>query len=538
MSNTGNQFALFDYDPSKLEMDFRCGNSKFSDIEWDFNGYVDSSYLSGARLKVRFDKFAHKPDILEVVKWYVHHQLVMNKFSTAKRNYNGITLFIKFVDECVPELESFSEISRELLIMYFEYLMNAKSETTGKPLSKVSIKKGALTVKDILIKGSTKDWDVPPDVSYVQRIYDDMIIHNKKLKSNSKEIDDKHKEKISDEKLIDLIIKTAVQDVEQDKNILVASAIIITFQLGLRISEIITLEAGCLVQIDGDMMIDTSTTKLHAERTEILKPANELVILAIIKLEEHSKPLRDEAQLPYLFLNKARNKKGWPAELVSHSNWNKNYVRPWLREHNFFDENGNLIDFTSHTFRHAFATYALKGGASIEIISELMNHKSIRGTKHYTHLLQEDIKNRFAEVLNEGAIISGKKALQIKDKLKELQPFKGKTVEQVDKLRKAMKIQVLSHGLCTHHPMRNEPCIGDGVCLGCNNFITTPEFLDIHKDRLANVQRELAKAPKEGPFESKLKHMEKYLIEIIEDLEKQLNYKGKDDNARYKKVNN
>src|SRR5699024_10930830 len=105
-------------------------------------------------------------------------------------------------------------------------------------------------------------------------------------------------------------------------------------------------------------------------------------------------------------------------------------------------------DFTSHTFRHAFATYALKGGASIEVISELMNHKSIRGTRHYTHLLQEDIKYRFAEVLNEGAIISGKKALQMKDKLKELQPFKdnltelllmkGKTVEEGDKIRTAM----------------------------------------------------------------------------------------------------
>jgi len=538
VSNTESKFTLFDYNPSKPEIDFRCGNSKFSDMEWDFNGYVDSPHLSGAELKVRFDNFVHKPNLLKTVKLYVHHQLIINKFSTAKRNYNGLSLFINFIDDYVPELDSFSDISKEVLIMYFEYLIEAKSKNTGRPLSKVSIKKGALTVKDILIKGSTKGWDVPSDVSYVQRLYDDMIIHNKKLKSNSKEIGDKHKAKISNEKLIDLIVKKAIQDLEQDKNILVASAIIITFQLGLRISEIITLETGCLVQIDGDMMIDTSTTKLHAERTEILKPANELTVFAINKLEQYSKPLRDEINLPYLFLNTVKNKKGLPIELVSSSNWNKNFVRPWLRKHKFYDENNKLIDFTSHTFRHAFATYALKGGASIEIISELMNHKSIRGTKHYTHLLQEDIKNRFAEVLNEGAIISGKKALQIKDKLKELQPFKGKTIDQVDKLRKAMKIQVLSHGLCTHHPMRNEPCIGDGVCLGCNNFITTPEFLDIHRDRLSNVQRELAKAPNDGPFENKLRHMEKYLIEIIDDLEKQINYKGKDDNAQYKKVNN
>src|SRR5690625_741190 len=330
-------------------------------MEWDFNGYVDSPHLSGAELKVRFDNFVHKPNLLKTVKLYVHHQLIINKFSTAKRNYNGLSLFINFIDDYVPELDSFSDISKEVLIMYFEYLIEAKSKNTGRPLSKVSIKKGALTVKDILIKGSTKGWDVPSDVSYVQRLYDDMIIHNKKLKSNSKEIGDKHKAKISNEKLIDLIVKTAVQDLEQDKNILVTSAIIITFQLGLRISEIITLETGCLVQVDGDMMIDTSTTKLHAERIEILKPANELVILAVTKLEEYSKPLREEAELPYLFLNRQRNKKGYPVGLVSHANWNKNHIRPWLREHNFVDTEGNLIDFTSHTFRHAFATYALKG---------------------------------------------------------------------------------------------------------------------------------------------------------------------------------
>ncbi|WP_158701558.1 hypothetical protein [Lentibacillus sp. Marseille-P4043] len=47
----------------------------------------------------------------------------------------------------------------------------------------------------------------------------------------------------------------------------------------------------------------------------------------------------------------------------------------------------------------------------------------------------------------------GEKALQIKDKLKKHNPFKGKTTDQVDKLRKAMKIQVLSHILCLHHPM-------------------------------------------------------------------------------------
>ncbi|WP_246187663.1 hypothetical protein [Ornithinibacillus caprae] len=61
-------------------------------------------------------------------------------------------------------------------------------------------------------------------------------------------------------------------------------ATVITLQLGLRISEIITIETGCLDEIGGETMIDCSTGKLHSERIEVLKPANELVIEAINKL--------------------------------------------------------------------------------------------------------------------------------------------------------------------------------------------------------------------------------------------------------------
>jgi hypothetical protein len=232
-------------------------------------------------------------------------------------------------------------------------------------------------------------------------------------------------------------------------------------------------------------------------------------------------------------LGRKRNITGCPVSLVSHANWNKNYLRPWIKRHHICDMQGQLIDFTSHTFRHAFATYALKGGASIEVISEIMNHKSIRGTTSYAHLLQEDVKKRFAKVFHEGAILSGKKALQIKEKLKSNNPFRGKTIDQVDKLRRALKIQVLAHGLCLHHPMRNEPCAGDGVCMGCQNFLTTPDFLEIHKGRLEKIQNELLSAPVDGPYEQKLKTIESYLIGIISDLEQQMNYTGKKDHAQY-----
>jgi len=49
MTNENTARIMFDYNPETPEIDFRCGKSMFSDVVWDFNGFVDSKHLSGAR---------------------------------------------------------------------------------------------------------------------------------------------------------------------------------------------------------------------------------------------------------------------------------------------------------------------------------------------------------------------------------------------------------------------------------------------------------------------------------------------------------
>lgn len=51
------------------------------------------------------------------------------------------------------------------------------------------------------------------------------------------------------------------------------------------------------------------------------------------------------------------------------------------------------IKITPHQLRHAFATYSLKAGARLEIISKLLGHSSISTTADiYTHWGREDLK--------------------------------------------------------------------------------------------------------------------------------------------------
>lgn len=517
-----NDIAKALHQSVEIGKDFKCGNSKFSDLEWDFNDVFDSNSQKSRRFIIDFKIFKDKPEILIVVKKFIISQLNENKFSTVKRNFDGLIRFMKFVNEEIPMLDSFSELDEELLREYFYYLLNAKSKTTNEYLSETAIKKAAFVIKEILILGSVRKWGVPVDTGFTQSLYEKIIINNQQLKKKAKNSLEKVKNKITDQELIDEILAVAIDDLNNNKNIIVTSAIIITSQLGLRLNELLDLEVNCIKLINKTKMLVYKTKKLEEEARTVRHPVNELVEFAINEMTKYSKDLREEAKDNKLFLIKNIYTKGSPIVQVSLDNFNKNYIRPWIEFHNITYKDGQPLDFTSHTFRHIFATYSLSGGASLSTISRLMNHKSIRGTEHYTHLLEEDIQERFIEVMSKGSILAGKKAPMMESRLKNDNPFKGKTMKQVDMIKKSMKIQELPHGLCLHHPMRNEPCEGDGVCLGCDNYITTPRFLDVHKSRLKRVRESLSNSSIEGPFKSKMKNIEVDLVELIDELERKI----------------
>ncbi|MGW5952469.1 tyrosine-type recombinase/integrase [Bacillus mycoides] len=515
-----NIAEFIEYSPSHYTnsvRDFKCGNSVFSDDIWDFKGLIPGGEIwHDAKCRLDFTVFL-SASIRETVKWYILSELLSVKFNSVKSKLAAFKTFRKYLEKH-PDISSFNDLAKFQLEDFFKFVLS-DTNVKGEPNSAVTKKKAAQVIQEVLKRGAVKGWDVPANTTHVQAMYNGLIINNRDIKKGTEF--GRTTKVLPNEKIVSNLITTAFKALDEGDDILTAASIIISSQLGCRITELLSIKTGCLSMVNGEIFLTYTTSKTKKAQVEVTKPANEKVCRAIKKLEEYAFPLRKESGLPYLFLSRKRNTKGYPLQIASHANWNKNRLRPFVKQHNICDSNGKLLNLTSHYFRHICATYAYKGGMKTHDVAELLNHESILMTETYDQT--EDKQKVVSEILSgEIPIVSINK--MVLDSLEgDQNPFKGKTLEQIDKLRRALKIELLSHGICTHHPMRGEPCEQDGACLGCSNFLASAKHIPVYEKRLEQVNKELEMANNDNSiWTSKLHYQQGRLEYYIKELNKKM----------------
>jgi integrase len=515
------------------EKDFKVGSSTFSDDLWNFSEILadEFEHLKPGKLKLNFSDFKDHPRIQKVIKHYILTELTLNTFNSVKRKLSAFSRLPIFLQQN-EHITSFEDFTKTEYVSYLNFVV-------GSELSGVSKKKNGQVMKELLLRGSTRGWDSIKETAGYELIYDELIINNKDIKNDTKF--GKTNKVLPPNSEINTLLQAAEKNVSDvfeklDNNEVIsytyrlkdvtrffaATSVILMTQLGIRISECITVKAGCLKVIGGEYQITYTTTKTKKTKVEVERPANEVVVKAIQQLEKYSKPLRERSGMPYLFLYVSAYKdltdNSYRVLLADHGNWNRTFLNPFVEENNLIDSNGKPLKLTSHYFRHIFATYALKDGMKLHDVAEMLNHESIMMTETYDHTKgqkQKVIEN----ILTGETPISSTNKIVLESIEGDQNPFKGKTVEQIDKMRRALKIELLPHGLCLHHPMRGEPCAQDGVCLGCSEFIASADHLPVYEKRLEKVKTELANSPADSVYTTKLYYQQGKLVKYITDLQ-------------------
>jgi hypothetical protein len=225
-----NNLQLVDYEPSKLIEETRCGNSKFSDDIWDFKGFVNAPHWHDAKFRINFISFNQWKPIKVTIKKYILSELLMNGFNSVVRKYSAFKQLKDFLHEN-PHIESFQDFTDNTIREYFQYLLKAISEK-GTPLSPMSIRKSAQVVKELIIRGGKRDWEVSKNTTKIIGIYDELIISNKTLKEGTKfGVTNKV---LPAEEVISNLIKKAREQLQKGEDVLTSASILLSCQLGLR----------------------------------------------------------------------------------------------------------------------------------------------------------------------------------------------------------------------------------------------------------------------------------------------------------------
>lgn len=491
--------------------DITIGNSNFSDDIWDLSPFIKSKNIKQSQKKIDF-VYIESEDMKITVKRYAYHKLGKIKPQTVFHNINSkLPPFFKFCNKI--NLSSFSQVTKKIFLDYITWLKEHYITQQGKKLSKGSGYHKSLVVQDIIKVGQIKGWNVPKD-NFNNVNCCELWQPNKNKKQR--------KTKPIPEDTFNKILHYAVNE---EQNILTKAGIIIQSQTGLRISEVLSIKAGCIKTTDDSHdYMEVTLSKTEKEPVIHKVFVNKLVKKTVRELEEYTKDLREESGLQELFLykyGKIRPLKG--------NKFNTRRMANFIERWNIRDKKGNLYPLHTHQFRTTFVRELIKKNVPLPFIQKHFRHLSLEMTNHYLTLQQEEIKGIYGDMLlSPDSQLAGKRADEIKETLK--QEFRGKTEEEIDEiiegLSKSLSFNPLPTGVCLYDFRRGNCTDTDGGCFmyNCPNYITEVKFYPVLKKELELMEREMTRLQELGRERDwqrqKIKH--KHLKPLVDDLESKL----------------
>jgi len=447
--------------------------------EWILQDNDAKSINCGKKFKFGFEQFEAEK-LKALIKSYVWHNYQTGNLAlrTIYLNYRYFKKFSLFASQ--NGIDTLADFNANDADNFMTYLRITKSTSTGIPL-RYTTQAGIFAVlKSIVYWGQV----FAPELVPAQEVF---------VGSEYPNCNAVHKI----EYIPDSVVKQINTALLTEENPYIKYGFIILFSTGMRISELLNLEANCVTPhlLNGDTLSFYDFKKRRHYRKLPINPACAEAISALAKITDETRKKADTRTKKFLFIYEI--KFGTYADqvrLVSQEvfeSWIngkkdcKGYYYPgFMDRHNITGSNGKIYRLKTHQFRKTLATDMFSKNVDIKVIQELLRH-AYPGTvsKYYADDKDIDRAIVFEKVgvignINniDGSVIAGEA---------ELAWFK----ENKDKGAK------MCDGYCAMPVVNGKICerlANRQKCYTCNHYITTPEYLQSHKEHLAELEVQLA----------------------------------------------
>ena len=451
--------------------------------------------------------YIHSEEMKSVVKDYVWQNWKTGS-KTLNKLYIDLYIFLHFAEFASQHcIDSFRELDNTKVDLFLSYLRTVISSNTKKPLAYKSQKKCLDTAKSIIAWCRIHRPDAVPAMEIFTG--NEFTGINRRMKV----------EFIPDEVMaqINIALKT-------EENPYLKYGIIILESTGMRSGDLLKLRTDCIQpHLVSGYTISWFDHKNRRERPPM--PVRAECAHAVQKLIEITEPLRnetDESIKDMLFIYRCptghlAGQVVVPAHKTMH-NWLKDFVT----KNNILDADGSLYNLTAHQFRRTLGTDMLSKGTDLNVIQQVLGHSDPSVAKRF----YADVKDKDrAETFKNIGIIGN---IDLIDD-SSFESSAEKDWFQANKHKGA----ALCDGYCTKPFEDGKVCdrlLKRHKCYSCSRYITTPEYLQAHRDHLARLEKQLEEGAIYG--EHYAEHFRptmevlKVIIERLEELQNGRNESG------------
>jgi len=319
----------------------------------------------------------------KTLKRYMKESLLRGRnftWGTATTYFYVINHFLDFYSMCYPERNDFTELSKEDINKYFEFLVSSKKNLKN-PARYVAY--NAWIIRTFLTYIQLEEFKEAP------KIRTERLIRYEELPYSNWH-DDFNEEKYVPEYVVCQLLRYGDKLPEQTKLV-----VLIMLNTGFRISDTLEISFDALKYHEDNYWIEIPIIKTKKNMVRI-PISDELAELIKERVEYIQKRYGDKHNPHHLLFISDRKRDGLPISqkiVLKHLN-RLAYMA------NICDQNGKLYHFKNQAFRHTFAVNCLNNGMDIITLQEFLGHSSPEMTLVYAKLLDSTKKKVFKEVMS------------------------------------------------------------------------------------------------------------------------------------------